>query len=164
MDPNDLDEFVDEAGLQARFALIAAAELDRPTADDRFWYAAQGFLVATANVSRLLWPTQGNAERGAELRAVFEVDDDSPLKLRRMRDHFEHFDERLDEWIATDYRRVRVDRSIETIHPLDLRGAHRNFDPASDALTFRGESLELGPVVSALGVIRERARIRREYE
>src|SRR5579859_2804722 len=74
----------------------------------RVWAAAQALLVASALVSRLLWPTVPKdralraltIRRGRALRKALMVVHDSPLRSKELRDHIEHFDERLDEWVA----------------------------------------------------------------
>ena len=65
---------------------------------------AQAFIGAVANVSKIFWPT-GSASyakrRSAYLRSLLEIDDESPLKNRKIRNAFEHYDERLDRWISS---------------------------------------------------------------
>src|SRR5262245_31514648 len=82
---------------------MAAYEQKRAAAYDRLWYAVQGFLVAAGNISKLLWPSDKPIfpERGPEIRAGLRVEDDSQLKARTLRNHFEHFDERLERWAAS---------------------------------------------------------------
>ena len=41
--------------------------------------------------------------RGDELRAMLGVDEVSPQSSRKFRNHFEHFDERLEAWAAEDH-------------------------------------------------------------
>src|SRR5690606_17208122 len=76
------------------------------------------FLTHASNVSRLFWPPKPRkrkaespesfetrcaftTERGKTLLELFELDDKSPLKSRVLRDHLEHYDERLDDWSNT---------------------------------------------------------------
>src|SRR5947209_2090962 len=115
--------FLNEVSLQCRFAIIAGKDLARHYKNmeqmvlsqqirehdywletDRFWYSVQALLVAVANVSKLLWPEstnkrnsdKRNKEDAARLRKLLEVSDTSPLKSKRMRNRFEHFDEWLE--------------------------------------------------------------------
>ena len=61
----------------------------------------QNIIVQGAAVSRYFWPTDKAASaRGAELRRRFEIGDDSPLKSRNLRNTIEHFDEKLDRYVA----------------------------------------------------------------
>ncbi len=120
--------FVSEVETQCRLALIARAdaeaaiqqllrgEYDASFDSLRIWYSIQTFLSACANVSKLLWPkltpskgetaehVRRRRERGEQLRLTLGIVDDSPfseLKDKRLRNYFEHFDERLDDWAVT---------------------------------------------------------------
>jgi hypothetical protein len=81
---------------QSRFALMALqsamSQLDRPSdqfSHDIFWYHVHGFLTATANISKALWPARKRssmsawASRGDDLRSYLSVADDSLLKPPR---------------------------------------------------------------------------------
>lgn len=86
----------------------------------RIWYFIQAFLVAAANISKLLdpiepqrprgylreeWKIKGPGlwkamnERGVELRKVLSVEEKSPVLKREARDYLEHFDAFLQQWI-----------------------------------------------------------------
>ena len=68
---------------------------------DAIWRSIHGLLSAAANLSKLLWPASRDPvrrERGAWLRKELGIDDTSPMRARTMRDHLEHFDERLEDW------------------------------------------------------------------
>ena len=57
------------------------------------------FLSHASNVSKILWPSKkANSERGDELRKELGLSPDNVLKKRALRDHLEHFDERMDAW------------------------------------------------------------------
>jgi hypothetical protein len=51
-------------------------------------------------------------ERGAELKVNLEVEEDSPLEPRTFRNHFEHFDLRLEQWAISMEPRRCVDSNI----------------------------------------------------
>lgn len=60
----------------------------------------QNIVLQAAALSRYFWPVRKAHEwRGADLRARFNVAEDSPLKSRNLRNELEHFDERLDEYL-----------------------------------------------------------------
>jgi hypothetical protein len=92
--------FMAEVETQCSFALNALADAQARLAThdtDRFWCAIQQLLVSAGNVSRLLWPISDKRKaRGDALRNALGVDSASPLADRTLRDHFEHFDERID--------------------------------------------------------------------
>ena len=88
-----------------------------------------------------------------------KVEDSSPLASRTFRNHFEHFDKRLETWgISTQTHRV-VDSNIGSLG--SIRGGLscvfvRNFDPSTQTLTFHGDMYELRPVIEALESLRAR--------
>jgi hypothetical protein len=148
--------FVREVERQARFALIAAHDLDRAlTAGDmdRLWYSIQGLLVSVGNVSKLLWPSANHAPRGETLRKLLGVPNDSALAPRTFRNHFEHFDERLESWATSSARRNFVDSNVGPpgmIVGLDDEDFLRNFDTQSHAVTFRGDRYLFPPILEAV--------------
>lgn len=154
-----LDMFQREVNRQCKFALIAvegmepALRTDRPDFD-RFWYSVQAFLVAVGNISKLLWPSNPHIpERGRELRELLLVDDESILAPRRFRNHFEHFDERLEDWATSSDRHNVADSNIgppSMIVGLDPSDFLRNFDTSRFAITFRGDVYEVRPIVEAI--------------
>lgn len=157
-----------ELNRQCSFGLIAASDMEKtlpkrpPVLEDtqtmmeRFWYSVQGFLIAAGNVSKILWPPDKKYEaRGQQLRASLSIDDSSPIAPRTFRNHFEHFDERLEDW-ASSSRGVFVDSNIGSprIGGVDPRDFLRNFDPSSFSLTFRGDRYSLRPIVEVMKNLR----------
>lgn len=149
--------FVHEVERQAKFALIAAQDFQTALnahEPDRVWYSAQGFLIAAGNLSKLFWPSGKSAtERGQTLRSMFAIPDDSPLAPRTFRNHFEHFDERLEEWAGASRRKNFVDSCIGPpgmIVGIEEEDYLRNLDTQSLSLTFRGDKYAIRPVVAAI--------------
>ena len=61
----------------------------------------QNIILQGAAVSRYFWPSNDAHEaRGRELREMFRVTEDSRLKSRSLRNMIEHFDEKLDHYLA----------------------------------------------------------------
>jgi hypothetical protein len=61
----------------------------------------QNIIVQGAAVSRYFWPSNKDHDaRGRQLRRQFQVTEDSPLKSRDLRNMIEHFDEKLDHYLA----------------------------------------------------------------
>jgi hypothetical protein len=90
------------------------------------------------------------------------IDDDSPLKSRAFRNHFDHFDERLEkqahDWAAERYVGGISDTFVGDIDDLDIGDlALRNFDTTTKMLTFRGEKLPLAPLFVSLKTLEEEA-------
>ena len=129
----------------------------------RLWYSLQNFLVAIANVSKLLW--NGEA-RGDKLRKLYDVEESSPVKDRRFRNHFEHFDERIDRWAASSARTGFVDSNIGpkgSIAGPDKTDYFRNLDPTKCILTYASEDYELTPVHEAIKSLYEKVTNTRNF-
>jgi hypothetical protein len=130
---------------------------------EEFWYSVQGFLVAAANVSKLLWPIKKSSrEFRADMRQALGISDNSLLNDRKFRDRFEHFDERLESWASSSERDMYVDQniaeSIDTLGPLlGELNLLRNFDLAAFAVTFYGEYYAIISIAEELEQVAERA-------
>ncbi|TCK05154.1 hypothetical protein [Phorcysia thermohydrogeniphila] len=152
-----VDVFLSEIEQQCKFASIAVKQMSAGLSNrdsNLFWYAMQSFLIAVANISKILWPQcSGSKERGKKLREILGIRGDSPIRHRRFRNHFEHFDERIEEWASSSKRRNFVDLNICSpgmIVGIDPEDILRNFDPKTWTLTFRGEVYKLKPVMDAI--------------
>lgn len=130
------------------------------------------FLTHVSNVSRLFWPPvpgQRRAESDAEyqarigtldkvqralcLRGLYKLDDENCLSQRTLRDHLEHYDERLDHWRQTSVHRNIVSDTIGP--PNAVVGAAQTdmmrwFDPSTNSFRFRGEVFNLQEVATAI--------------
>jgi len=61
----------------------------------------QNVVLQGGAISRYFWPVRKGHERRADLlRKACEIGDDSPLKNRDLRNAIEHFDEKLDSYLA----------------------------------------------------------------
>ena len=102
MDLMLLRTFQRQIQLQCQAIMLAAHDLNGAmTTGDTIhaWIAIQNLLTAAANISKALWGKGGRLkEERASLRESIQVDNASPLRLVVMRNHFEHYDEKLDEW------------------------------------------------------------------
>jgi hypothetical protein len=152
--------FLCEVREQCAFALLAFRNINatRGTEDARqFWFSVQPLLVAVANVSKILWPdSTADETRGPYLRRLLSVADDSAVRDRKLRNHFEHFDERLDRWVTARATEnfVSLNFGVPTmfagVAPADDL---RNFDLANYAVTFYGEPYCLQPIRNELARI-----------
>jgi hypothetical protein len=165
MDAMLLEIFRSEIERQCKIAVMAFQDLEKALHAydmDRVWFSIQGFLVAVGMVSKLLWPANSSSsERGLELRKAFAVSNDSRLSPRTFRNHFEHFDERLETWANSSDRHNFLDAnlgSLDRIAGIDQVDFLRNFDPASFVLTYQGDSYHLRPVVEAIGDLWKRVK------
>jgi hypothetical protein len=140
---------------------------------DRFWLNAQAMLNAAALLSKMLWPSErGDQWRGRALRQALGVQPDSPLKNRKMRNLFEHFDEQLDRWARTPEPVIYVNGGISSRAGIDqfirstmgLSGPVpptkllRIYDPETHRLLFFEHEQEVQPLWFALVDLEARTR------
>lgn len=123
-----MDEFTEEIFLrelvqQCQHAIGAVEKMNeclKNVDPAEFFREAGDFLQHSSAVSRILWPP-GNKnrtskkrakQRGAHLKEKLGVLDGHVLQNRNLRDHFEHFDERLDDWAEKSAHKRIVDNMI----------------------------------------------------
>lgn len=112
----------------------------------------QEALTHAGAVSRFFWPTNKNqltVARGGRLREAFHLDDASPLKLRTLRNAFEHFDEKLDRFLLDDRAGCFFPGPIVDDSALsDEAMAHifRLVDPTNCVCVLLGEKFEFNPI------------------
>jgi len=146
--------FIGEIVLQSKIAQRAAERLQATHNNfDKVevWCSIQSILVAAGNVSKILWPNQKYKVRGERLRQILKLENDNPLSDRKFRNHFEHYDERIEDWFNNQTSAVYTDLAMNS----SLRGTtasldHRGYNSFNNTLIFRGESLDLGKVLKAL--------------
>lgn len=121
----------------------------------RAWQPIQSLLTSVANISKALWGQRGKFSVEREpLRAVLGVPDTSPLAPTQMRNNFDHFDERLDEWWArsTDHNYVDLNfgdvaSTIQGVSPEDM---FRSYDPQSGNVAFWGQQYNLPTIMNEI--------------
>jgi len=148
---------------QCKFVLIAANQLQHRIStkayDDVFWRELQNFVVSAANISKLLWGQGGKlAGQRKPLRSSIKVTDSSPLRPTKMRNHFEHFDNRLDTWWAEAESKGQYFYADKNIEAQDMSAKleerpFRGFDPSTGNLTFWGDTYNLKEIVQEVNRI-----------
>ncbi len=183
MEKQLLQKFLYEIARQCRFCLVAYEDLNqallllrtagsdqqiRQKHMERLWYSVQSFLVASGNISKLLFgdSTQLYSQR-AELRRSLGIDDSSPFHFRNRdaRNYFEHFDERLESWFNASTRHNFVDSNVGSLNMFGGVDEHdfiRNIDPGKMAITFYGEECLIIPIVDAVKQLKEKVKIEAE--
>lgn len=150
--------FLTEIRRECRFGLIAADGLQRAlasTSAEATWFYCQSLLDSAGCVSRLLWPSSEKIEgRGLELRTTLAVSDTNPLADRSLRNHFEHFDDRIEAWATSRSAKGFVDSNIMPLRSvsfgMDTADYLRNLDPETLVLTYRGDTYDLKSVIAEL--------------
>jgi hypothetical protein len=123
-----------------------------------FFNEAADLLQHAGNVSKILWPASQKPltkERGCWLRTVLTINDDHVLADRRLRNHVEHFDERIDEWAVSSKNHNFVDhiigsRSMVAGESVDDADTFRLYDPQANTFIFRGESFDVQLIADGL--------------
>lgn len=104
--------------------------LDNPeTVQSRLvWFHLSSFLSHVAMISKLVSPIAKDdavKNRGDELKATLSIAPNSDVLPRSARDNFEHFDERIDNWVSANATDI-----LEIVFPdragyNSLRGAEK---------------------------------------
>jgi hypothetical protein len=160
VDDRLLDVFKAELRTQCEY-IVCGAQLLNQQLKERggsmtgIWFALQGILISGANASKLLWGSKSEDDLAARhrLRADAEVDESSPFYSRQLRNDFEHFDERLEDWFAGSERQHYFGRNIGPVGALPQIGqgpkdVFGHFDPDALTVAFWEHLIELQPLVS----------------
>lgn len=143
-----------EIGFQSQIALRAGEHLKATENKvDRLqvWSLIQTILIATGIVSRTLWPTgKKNENRGEILRQILKVDEDNILSNRTFRNHFEHYEERIEEWFDNHPTAAYVDLAMNPSLSGTIDNCHRGYNSFNNTLVFRGKLLDLNQILKAL--------------
>ena len=156
--------FLSDIVLQSKIAELAAKRLS--AIKDNFdqievWSSIQSILVAAGNVSKIFWPQKEYEARGERLRKLLKVTEDNLLSDRKFRNHFEHYDDRIEKWFKGKSSAVYSDLAIDPLKSMRRNfptNHHRAYDPLTQTLTFRGESFDLAAVLKDLKEIRIKCR------
>jgi hypothetical protein len=149
---------IGEIVLQSKIAQRAAERL-RATHDNfdhvETWCSIQSILVAAGNVSKILWPNEKYKVRGERLRQLLKIEEDNPLSNRKFRNHFEHYDERIEEYFKYNSQGVYIDLAMNPslrsgIFNDPPLNTHRGYNSFNNSLVFRNETLYLDEVLMAL--------------
>jgi hypothetical protein len=121
----------------------------------QIWYQVQALLTAAANISKALWGQGGklHVER-QPLRDSLSVTDNSPLRPTSMRNNFDHFDDRLDDWWRTSTKHFYLDLSVGDVAAA-IRGVpenelFRSYDVGTGDLGFWGQRYNLPLIIDEI--------------
>lgn len=150
-----------------------------------YFRSIHSFLTHLSNISKLLWPpalspkqncfcekprangrkcsTCVARERSKNLlQALDIVDAGHIIKSRVLRDHLEHFDERLDHWMQTSEHKNYVQDLIgkwDEIADIDESDMMRQYDPSTGVFSFREERYSLQELFAGLTDVFNRTRL-----
>lgn len=160
--------FLDEIKQQCKFAFIALSDIDSALKihdNYRFWYSLHSFLTTSGNISKILWPIEKKYDqRGLKLRQLLNISETSLLQQRALRNHFEHFDERLEAWANISVNKIIIDMNISSgpisknVRGFSLESYLRNFDTTNFEVTFTSETYKILPLVEEIKNINARVK------
>ncbi|MDD7887996.1 hypothetical protein [Flavivirga sp. 57AJ16] len=126
------------------------------------WCSIQSILVATGNVSKILWPiSKKSKERGEKLREMLCIDENNIIADRNLRNHFEHYDERIETLFENQSSVSYIDLAFNPFKPEKWeipKYYQRAYNQVDRILTFRNETLDLKEVLIALESIKIKCR------
>lgn len=155
---------------QCEAALASLSQIDELSAapvDVRglFWNLDH-FINRAAMVSKMLWPISKAAfakRRGKMLREALSVNDGISLNSKTLRNHLEHFDERIDKWYQKSGFVIYADRNVG---PRDMNilpgkateAIFRHYSPADGIYSFHGDEVSIPLMGDELRRIHDSAR------
>jgi|688.fasta_scaffold957260_2 hypothetical protein len=145
---------IDDAARSAISAFLAyGEELNGSRNEAEVARHLQDALSHCAAISRFFWPQWKagpvGTYRGAELRRMYHVRDDSPLHNRGLRNALEHFDEEIDKWLMKVPVGPIVASPVIGDHSIIDDGfghAFKVVDPDNDIFVILGEKFEFGSI------------------
>lgn len=147
--------YIDAMSYSARLSLASFDRFARAVLhwrESEMFISLQEALTHAAALSRYFWPARDkdlHASRAARLRLAFDVNDESPLRNRNLRNALEHFDEKLDEFLLSDPVGGIVPGPIVAPH-MDaddaLGSVFRLIDPIELVVVIFGNKYEFAPV------------------
>jgi hypothetical protein len=120
--------------------------------EDGVWLILQEIVAAAGNAGKLLWGVQGKkteAER-TPLRGLAKVSPRSPLRSRNVRNSFEHFDERIEEWHQAGETDAYSSRLIGQQEFPPRRSRFGQWDPKFGVVIFGEDSISITNVLAEL--------------
>lgn len=167
MDINNDDLYLSELQTQCRFALRALTyvqfSINEDDIDtDEIWYHIQMFLVSIANVSKMLKSNKDNSinfeAHHQRIVTEYNLPENYFTNEKRMRNRFEHYDERLLKWL----NKPSQIRGLNNIGPVDgfISGVKFNylkhFDPTTHTLHFDDLTVNLQDAYEQLNILNQK--------
>jgi hypothetical protein len=113
----------------------------------------QEALTHAGALSRFFWPVKKGSQlaiaRGKRLRTAFDLDENSALKSRKLRNAFEHFDEDLDRFLLEDRAGYFFPSPIvddESLADEAIGNIFKLVDPRHGVCVILGQKFEFRPI------------------
>lgn len=130
------------------------------------WGLTEIILTSSANISRIFWPgpprtkefgvtKQEVDDRASYLKSILNIDDKLTLSDRDLRDHFEHYDERLQSWAKKSKNRILLRRNIGARGDIRVANADQyadmgNLDTTTFTVTFWNKAFEIPVIIQEI--------------
>lgn len=122
------------------------------------WASIQSILIATANISRILWPNEKYIDRGVRLRKMLNISDDNILRDRTFRNHFEHYDERIAKWFEGGANGVFIDLAINPDLSFSAQNTKRGYNTIDETVVFCSQKFDLSKLNTVMLEILEKCK------
>ena len=129
--------------------------LDLPK--EELFQKLQLIIQHAGSISKFLWPIRKgekglHKKRGRKLRASLSINDDSALKSRELRDHIEHFDEKLDVYLTSNFVGEFIPQDVRFYFPISEIPLHifKGFYINPRIFVLLGNKYELIPIVKEI--------------
>ncbi|WP_314244836.1 hypothetical protein [Empedobacter tilapiae] len=153
--------FCSEIVLQIKIARRANERLEvcKNNFDNiELWCSIQTILVASANISKILNPSEKKyIERGERLRNMLNVQSDFKILERKFRNSFfEHYDSRIDDWYEKNSNGKYIDLAINpSLNGRNLN-THRGYNSFNNTIEFRGDIFKIDTILKEMDIIYEK--------
>ncbi|MDA5194956.1 hypothetical protein [Govanella unica] len=162
MDANTFALYIHELRNQCMYAETALnlfnQSLEKQSKGGVF-FAAQSFLTAAQQISRLLWPNRAKAKRRGEfLRQALGIPQEFPLSDDRLRNLWDLADEKTDDWINGSKNQVIA---YDFLGPIGALGEklpkdehiYRLYDPETNRFYYRGDVFNLQQLAQQIAAV-----------
>ncbi len=143
--------YIQEAVSQAEYALLSYDSYRKAYVDGDtklVFYHLHHFVLHVTNIDKILFPSK-NKFRNEILKGIQESVEVDLKEIRRLRNHLEHFDERLDKYVKNYKGQAFFDNNLVTGSSGFPKDDYlRALD--GDTYKFYGEDFNLGEIHSHL--------------
>ncbi|MCS0129228.1 hypothetical protein NDJ14_23325 [Vibrio alginolyticus] len=151
---------------ECEFCLAAVQQMNlilKEQSKGDFFREALDLVHHSAAISRILWPPgcrdkakkKRSQRRGQALRDELNIKNGHVIQNRTLRDHFEHFDERLDDWAENSKHKNIIStlfgpRNAVQGDSIDDTDIIHHYDPETKKYAFRGEEFDIQELVDGI--------------
>ena len=148
-----------EIQTQARFAEISYSHIEPKaiSGNEAIFSSIHSFLSHCAMISKMLFAKYDSGTTQT-IGNILGIEDSSPIHIRTLRNHLEHYDERLKKWIGEHGVNIMIgDYNIGPKSAFNIPNMVnvRHYDPTTKSFTFLDNDFDLGSMFSELQKIKK---------